>query len=55
MDTHHREIITLYYGNGVRLEQAETLAEVVRQRYPSQEVEVVEGGQPHYHYLISTE
>jgi len=55
MDTRHREIVTLYYGNGVRLEQAETLAEAVRQRYPSQEVEVVEGGQPHYHYVVSTE
>jgi hypothetical protein len=55
MDTHQREIITLYYGNGVHLEEAEALAQAVRQRYPSQEVEVVEGGQPHYHYIISTE
>lgn len=55
MHTHQREIITLYYGNGIHLEEAETLAQAVRQRYPSQEVEVVEGGQPHYHYIISTE
>jgi len=55
METRDREIVTLYYGNGVRREQAEALAKTVRERYPSQEVEVVEGGQPHYPYILSSE
>jgi len=55
METHDREIVTLYYGNGIRREEAEALAQAVRKRYPSQEVEVVEGEQPHYHYIVSTE
>ncbi len=49
------EIVTLYYGNGVQRDAAELLAKAIRARYPAQEVEVVEGGQPHYHYILSTE
>jgi len=50
-----REILTLYYGNGVVGEQAGQLAAKINARYPAQEVEVVEGGQPHYHYILSVE
>lgn len=49
------EIITLYYGEGVGAEDARALAELIAQRYPDQEFEVVEGGQPHYPYIISGE
>jgi uncharacterized protein len=49
------ELITFYYGNGVNAAQAHTLVEQVRQRYPGVETEVVEGGQPHYMYIISAE
>jgi DAK2 domain fusion protein YloV len=49
------EIVTLYYGNGIQHEEAESLAKAIRVRYPAQEVELVEGGQPHYHYILSTE
>ena len=55
MGTQDREIVTLYYGNGVQREEAESLAKAIRERYPAQEVEVVEGGQPHYYYILSTE
>jgi dihydroxyacetone kinase-like predicted kinase len=55
MGTRDREIVTLYYGDGVRKDEAEALAKAVRKRFPSQEVEVVEGGQPHYQYILSTE
>jgi DAK2 domain fusion protein YloV len=50
-----REILTLYYGNGVKAEQANGLADEIRERYPDQEIEVIEGSQPHYHYIISAE
>jgi dihydroxyacetone kinase-like predicted kinase len=55
MEAGDREIVTLYYGDGVRREEAAALAEAIRQRYPSQEVEVVEGNQPHYPYILSSE
>lgn len=49
------EIVTLYFGNGLNAEAAETLAQAIRERYQQLEVEVVEGGQPHYDYIISAE
>ncbi len=49
------DIITLYYGEGVRSEQAETLAESLRQEYVEQEIECISGGQPHYFYILSVE
>jgi hypothetical protein len=55
METQDREIVTFYYGHGVRREEAEALAAQARRRYPALEVEVVEGGQPHYCYILSAE
>jgi dihydroxyacetone kinase-like predicted kinase len=48
-------LITLYYGAGTTLEQADSLAGRLREQYSSHEVEVVYGGQPHYFYIISLE
>jgi DAK2 domain fusion protein YloV len=55
MDAANLEIITLYFGNGITLPQAEELGTLVREKYPQLEVEIVEGGQPHYYYIISAE
>ena len=55
MGTAEREIVTLYYGNGVQRAEAEALAQAIRERYSSQEIEIVEGGQPHYFYILSAE
>jgi dihydroxyacetone kinase-like predicted kinase len=49
------EIITVYYGADVTRQQAEAMSDLIRQEYPDQEVELVEGGQPHYQYIISAE
>ncbi|RJQ39073.1 MAG: DAK2 domain-containing protein [Dehalococcoidia bacterium] len=48
-------VLTVYYGEGVELEEAEKTRAAVRDRYPHLEVEVVRGGQPHYSYLVSVE
>jgi DAK2 domain fusion protein YloV len=50
-----REILTLYYGAGVTTEQVDRLAAQIGERYPDQEIELVDGGQPHYHYILSVE
>jgi DAK2 domain fusion protein YloV len=50
-----REIITIYYGQDVTADTAENFADQVRAQYPDQDVEVVNGGQPFYAYLISAE
>ena len=48
-------LVTLYYGAGRSAADAEADAEAARARWPGVEVEAYEGGQPHYHYLVSVE
>lgn len=55
MGTDDSEIITIYYGDSVSAREAETLGDQIRKCFPNQEVEIVSGGQPHYHYIISVE
>ena len=55
IDITHAGVATLYYGEGVELEEAEKVGATVREKYPHLEVEVVHGGQPHYSYLVSVE
>lgn len=49
------EVITLYYGEPVTADQASALCEALQTRYPDQEIESIDGGQPFYHYIISAE
>jgi uncharacterized protein len=49
------EIITLYYGQLTLPAQAEKLREELQAIYPKQEIEIVDGGQPFYHYIMSAE
>ncbi|MCL5429547.1 MAG: DAK2 domain-containing protein [Chloroflexi bacterium] len=49
------EIITLYFGEDLHMEQASAIADSVRKAYPKLEVEVHEGGQPHYPFIIAVE
>lgn len=55
MSAANGEIITVYYGADVSEDQANSLADRIRQAYPDQEVEVVNGGQPYYYYILSAE
>ncbi len=49
------EIISVYYGESIAPDEAQQLADEIENRYPEQEVEVVDGGQPHYYYILSAE
>ena len=49
------DILTIYTGEGVAMEQAEELAECVREDHPDCDVEVYEGKQPLYSYILSVE
>jgi DAK2 domain fusion protein YloV len=49
------EIVTIYHGAGASEQQAHALATRVREAHPGLAVEVVEGGQPHYPYVVSLE
>jgi DAK2 domain fusion protein YloV len=49
------EIITIYYGDAVGPDEAQQLADDLADTYKDQEIEVVDGGQPYYFYIISAE
>ncbi len=49
------ELISIYYGEDVTGEQAEVLTEKLQEKYPHCEVELNDGGQPIYYYLLSVE
>lgn len=49
------EIVSVYYGAEVEKFQAEELGRRAGERYPNTEVEVHDGGQPVYYYVISAE
>ncbi len=49
------EIITLYYGQDVKEEEAVALQETLMERYPDCDVEIHYGGQPIYYYYIALE
>ena len=48
-------IITLYWGEGATEEQAAELQAELEDAYRGAQVDVYEGGQPHYAYLVSVE
>ncbi|HYW86492.1 MAG TPA: DAK2 domain-containing protein, partial [Chloroflexota bacterium] len=49
------EIVTLYHGAGASEDEAQAFAGRIRDAHPGLAVEVVEGGQPHYPYVVSLE
>ena len=48
-------LVTLYHGADVGAEEAGAAAAEIASRFPGVETEVIDGGQPHYHYLVSIE
>src|SRR5574339_427843 len=54
-DAAGHELITLFYGQETSHAEANRIADVIRNRYSDQEVEVQDGGQPHYQFIISVE
>lgn len=49
------ELISIYYGSDTLQEDAEELAEQVKEKYPDVDVELQNGGQPIYYYVLSVE
>lgn len=55
MDIDRYEIVTLYYGEDVTLQQAQETARCIKGQHSRLEIEVVDGGQPYYAYILSAE
>ena len=49
------ELICIYYGEDIASEGAEELAARIEEKYPDVDVELQEGGQPIYYYVLSVE
>jgi dihydroxyacetone kinase-like predicted kinase len=49
------ELITLFYGADLPRTEVNRIVDRIRAKYPGQEIEVQEGGQPHYQFIISME
>ena len=49
------EFITIYYGEDVQQDDAESASEVLSGNFPDAEISVYDGGQPVYYYMISVE
>jgi len=49
------ELITFYFGEDLSRSEANRIADLAWAHYPAQEIEVQEGGQPHYPLIISVE
>ena len=49
------ELISIYYGEDMKEEEAEVLRERIEELYPDCDVELNYGGQPIYYYIISVE
>lgn len=49
------ELVTLYLGAGVTPEAGERVRVLVEEQYPGLAVEVVDGGQPYYPYVLGVE
>lgn len=55
MQDEDSEIVSIYYGEGVTEDEAQTLASKLSEELPDLEIEVYSGGQPVYYYIASVE
>jgi uncharacterized protein len=54
-NTDDRERITLFYGANLSRQEVNRIVDTIRAKFPSYELELHEGGQPHYQFIISIE
>jgi len=55
LDIDNYEIVTIYYGEDITAEQAQETAEHIKAAHSQLEIEVVDGGQAYYAYILSAE
>ena len=55
MNIENYEIVTLYFGEDITAQEAQETAKRIKAQYSHIEIDVVDGGQPHYAYILSAE
>lgn len=53
--TKDNERITFFYGKDITRPDVDKIVDQVREAYPDHEIEVHDGGQPHYQFILSIE
>ena len=48
-------LVTLFYGEDVKAEDAEEARQAIEEKYPDIDIDVIEGDQPIYYYILSLE
>ncbi len=54
-DMDEYELITLYVGGDYPRAEANRVGDMIQEKYPDHEVEMLDGGQPHYQLILSIE
>jgi uncharacterized protein len=54
-ETEDKERITLFYGNNISKHDVNHIVDKIRESYPNHEIELHDGGQPHYQFIIAIE
>ena len=54
-DAPNHELVTLIYGEDTSQNEANRIVDAVRHAHPNLEIELQNGGQPHYQFIISIE
>jgi uncharacterized protein len=55
MEVDNREHITIFYGANMTEADVDKVAAKIKENHPALEVEIHEGGQPHYYMILSVE
>ncbi|MEI7884651.1 MAG: DAK2 domain-containing protein [Clostridia bacterium] len=55
MEAEHADLLTIYYGKDIDENTAEEMQAMINKQYPALEIELYQGGQPLYYYLLSLE
>jgi dihydroxyacetone kinase-like predicted kinase len=55
IDMEGKNVLTLFYGQDADVSRAQAIAGRISESYPALEIGVVDGGQPHYEYIISVD
>jgi dihydroxyacetone kinase-like predicted kinase len=53
--TDESSLVSIYYGSDVSSDEAAAMSQKVTEEFPDLEVELQDGGQPVYYYVISVE
>lgn len=54
-NTNDKERITFFYGNNISKTDVNEIVDIVRSQYSKHEIEIHEGGQPYYQFIIAIE